>query len=457
MDMRRMIRAIALFLAAMLLLSVAGWIYYDVKFGRELKAELAALRAQGMPLTLAEAAPQPVPDDQNAAVLYQKVFDVQFREQRYDWEKGMAGLSREELDLLSHYCKDSNAQSENEVRQLLARPKVRKGLEIFRRASEMPHCVFPVNWEDGPNALFPHMGRFREATRIVATQALLSANEGHIDEAIDWFEVALRMSEHAASEPRLIAQLVSYAMQGIIFIRVTEFLSSAELPPSAANRFEKYLHQLDFNKRFTEAMIGERAMMDQTLNIMYHLPDACSVYLSLAGDDATVSTPLYFSPLCRPLHKLDRLISLEYMGKHIQFSNLLCREAKAKVESERADLDRLPAFQGVLTRAFGPMLWERSFQKRDRVVANIELCRVVLALKAYKYTHSAYPTTLGQLQETLDWKLPEDPFSGQDFVYQQVAEGFKLYSLGPDLDDDSGAPVANENYGDGDIVWECTR
>ena len=454
MDTRRMLLTIGLLLAAILLLPVAVWFYYDSKFGRQLEAKLAALKAQGMPLTLAEAAPQPVPDDQNAAVLYQKVFNVQFvREQRYDWEKGMAGLSRDELDLLSHYCKDSNIQLENEVRQLLARAEVRQALEIFRRASKRPHCVFPVNWQDGPNALFRHMGRFREATRIVATQALLSANEGHIDEAIDWFEVALRMSEHAASEPHLRAQLVSYAMQGIIFIRVREFLSSAEIAPSTASRCEGYLRQIDLNKRFTNAMVGERASMDQTLDMMYHEPDAFSEYLSFVGQDATVSTPLYFSWLCRPLHRLDRLIFLEYMDKHIQFSNLPYREAKAKVESEQADLDKLPAFQGVLTKAFGPLLWDRSFQKRDRAVANIALCRVVLALKAYKYERGVYPATLKQLQETLNWQLPEDPFSGQDFVYCCQDEGFRLYSLGPDLDDDGGTYTS---YDDGDIIWECT-
>lgn len=58
----------------MLLLPAAVWLYYDIKFGRQLEAKLAELKAQGMPLTLAEAAPQPVPDDQNAAVSYQKVF-----------------------------------------------------------------------------------------------------------------------------------------------------------------------------------------------------------------------------------------------------------------------------------------------------------------------------------------------------------------------------------------------
>ena len=95
-------------------------------------------------------------------------------------------------------------------------------------------------------------------------------------------------------------------------------------------------------------------------------------------------------------------------------------------------------------------------------MAKIGLCRIALALKAYKYEHGAYPETLDQLERTLDWELPEDPFSGEDFVYQRQAEGFKLYSIGQDLKDSGGQPrdESRPYYDpdrDFDIVWECSR
>ena len=58
-------------------LAAIPWTYFNIKWGRPLEVELAALKAQGMPLTLAEAAPEPVPDDQNAALVYNEVFQVQ--------------------------------------------------------------------------------------------------------------------------------------------------------------------------------------------------------------------------------------------------------------------------------------------------------------------------------------------------------------------------------------------
>ena len=64
----------------------------------------------------------------------------------------------------------------------------------------------------------------------------------------------------------------------------------------------------------------------------------------------------------------------------------------------------------------------------------------------------SYPATLAELQKTLDWDLPKDPFSGKDVVYQRRNDGFKLYSLWSDLDDDGGLPVQQTRYKDGDIV-----
>ena len=136
------------------------------------------------------------------------------------------------------------------------------------------------------------------------------------------------------------------------------------------------------------------------------------------------------------------------------------REGEDQLDALSLGLSRLPTYRAVVTKLLFPV-FGRANAKRDQGVARIALCRVVLALKAYNYEHGAYPETLYELQETLDWKLPEDPFSGADFVYQRQGEGFKLYSIGQDLKDSGGQPRGPIGYGykpqlDFDIVWECS-
>ncbi len=439
------------------ILPPALWVYRDVTTARQLEAELAALRAQGMPVTMVEAAPQPVPDDQNAAVLYQQVFQVQFGPGASSFGRNIGGLSDAENDVLFSYHQEANRQLTGPIRELLTRPSVQQDLEILRRASQRPHCVFPVNWEEGFSVLFPHMAKFREAMRMIALQTALTANEGDIEEAMGWCEVALRMSEHAASEPTLIPQFSAIAMQAITLKAFQRHILPARIPPAAANRFERYLRQIDMYESFTNAMIGERAMGSDGFDMAKRDPRD---FLG-ARYDMDPLLALYFSRLGRPLLRTDQLVHLDYMGEGIQVTKLPARTAEAKLTALATDLSKLPAWQGIVTKMLFP-IFAGGCEKRDQAVANIDLCRIVLTLKAYKYERGAYPPTLQQLQQTLDWQLPQDPFSGQDFVYQRQAEGFKLYSFGRDMDDDGGVSFDIEverpqGHDDHDIVWECVR
>ncbi len=453
-------------LLVLFVLVAIPWTYFNIKWGRELEAKLAELKAQGMPLTPAEAAPKPVPDSQNAAVLYQEVFKVQFPPTESIFGEGaMGGLSQDDRNVFSAYLKEPTRELESQVRKLLARPQVQQALNTLRRGSQRPYSVFPVKWEQGAAALFPHMGMFRAATYIITTRALLLADEGRVKEALDWCRVSLRMSEHAASEPTLIGQLVATAMQAITLDAVERIISEQQLEPGVANDFADYLSRINLYKSSTVAMAGEQAYgietMEQLRRGEYRRSELVRDHLDLSAraDRSYLIVQLYSSWLGRPLWKLDELALIQGYGKVVRLTAEPYVEAASEWKRLKASRDEIPRYL-VLTRKLSP-LFSGAMQKRDHAVASIGLCRVVLALKAYKYERGAYPQSLAQLQETLDWQLPEDPFSGADFVYQRQEEGFKLYSIGQDLEDDGGIapkePPQNLHRDEADIVWECSR
>jgi hypothetical protein len=72
---------------------VLGWaMVLGSVSGRRYEAELAAIRRRGEPLTLAEAAPRPVPNSQNAALLYIKAARLLPRDSR--WREDFLTLRR---------------------------------------------------------------------------------------------------------------------------------------------------------------------------------------------------------------------------------------------------------------------------------------------------------------------------------------------------------------------------
>ena len=61
-----------------------------------------------------------------------------------------------------------------------------------------------------------------------------------------------------------------------------------------------------------------------------------------------------------------------------------------------------------------------------------------------------YPTTLAELTPEAPQASRVDPFDGQPLRYKQKGGGYLLYSIGPDLKDDSGGRMTGKT---GDIAF----
>ena len=483
------LRAVFVLLIICVVAAVA-WTYFNIKLGRQLEAELARLRASGAPLTLAQAAPKPVPESENAAVLYQKVFGVRFPRDTTP-EHPLANMSTDERTLIDAYgggstppgivtdvTRDesgtvtvrqgpekppSRSEVDARVAALLEKPNVVDALAVLRKASEMPHCVFPVDWAAGPAALFPHLTEFRAAARLVCAQARLTAGQGDVDAALDWCMIALRMSEQAAVEPTLAAQLVCVAMQGTAFSAMQSILSSSTPSAQAAARLDEYLGRLDLTGGFVRGLEGERACVLGALTMRVGFDVAALAQLAAEvwpnGAKALwfrAYGRIYCSPLGAPLRKAEEIIYLKYMGEQTKTAPLPYRETKPGVEAAEWEVAKAPVYPGVIARSILPT-YAPAAAMRDKGIVQIAECRIVLALKGYKQQHRAYPANLADLQATLDRPLPLDPFSGKDFIYRTEDRGFILYSVGRDLKDDQGQAPTPETHGAGDIVWTCEQ
>lgn len=445
---------IALFVA----LPVGLYLWRDYTLGRRLEAELSALRASGAPLTWEDAAPKPVPDDQNAAVLYQQVF-------RVDFSAGGSNPTFQDFDtadqeILSRFREEPREEDAEWLREKLAEAGRTEAMGTLREASLKPHSVFAIRWDLGPSALFPHYAKMRAATRVMVQKANLAAYDGDMAEALDWHATVLRMSRHVIDEPALIADLVGIAMQSMSFRALKYLLRDYEVPRGAADELDAALADFDMQAALKHALIGSRALGLQCFDMAYENP---VTFMQQSG-----SVPTGFEALGTigrvfgPMRKADTLTYLRYMRESISLAERPARVGRVKADALTQEIESLQFWQAPLTRMLGPALFDRAGSKTDQAVANITMCRLVLALKAHRRDTGAYPASLKELQPTLGWTIPDDPFSGKPYVYRRQGDGFILYSLGTNEIDDGGMSEYEPQTGrwrgeTSDIVWGCIR
>ncbi len=426
------------------------WTYFDITLGMKLERELGAIRERGEPLTLAEAVPGMPPRDENAADVYEEAFRV-FQKWEPTPEGAVPGtrlsdLAPEMQQAVDDFISGESVDLPAEARRWLFSDEIEQRLEAIKRASRMERCVFPVNWEDGFAALFPHLAQFREAQRLVTARMMIAGREGRTGEALEWCKVGLRMSEHVGQEPTLIGLLVRVSMLEALSAGARDILDDLRLSLAEVRSLHGIIAQEDLWRHLRDAMQAERA---SGLSLLARPAD-------LSGTGHGTSSPyqealwaLYRSPAGAPWRKNDAVTLLTL---HDLFEERMERPWR-EVRDDWPQRDDYVGFRGwaaPITMVVTPV-FERITKKRDSAIARMDQFQIALALNLYRQKHGEYPPALEPLAGTMDWTIPDDIFSGEPFGYHREGNGYLLWSVGPDLGDDGGAD--SEEGDDGDIVW----
>jgi hypothetical protein len=83
------------------------------------------------------------------------------------------------------------------------------------------------------------------------------------------------------------------------------------------------------------------------------------------------------------------------------------------------------------------------FEQQRQVYA--DLANLAFALAGYRHDHGGYPKRLEQVCPEYIDELPADAFSGEELRYSREGEGYLLYSVGPNLQDDGGHNFIREH------------
>ncbi len=329
-----------------------------------------------------------------------------------------------------------------------------------------PLAVGPDNTGDAGGliaALLPHVAHLREFARALSARAMLRLGEGNVDAAWKDLMTGHQLGRLVGQGPMLIEMLVGVAIDSLIAQADVVFLSRADLDAKRAAACLRDLQSLPPLPKIADKIdLGERCVYLDSLTLIARggpRAEALGVEEEVAGllkgvKDADLSVAFWDAALKTGNRWYDRLVAALRKPTAAQRKSSVAslagelRPWQAKVgDPEKTARDIAAGRRGaeargeelanVLAALLVPSVTvAHQAEDRSRQMENNLI--VALALAAHRAEKGRYPKTLAELTPALLKSIPDDVFTDKPPVYKLEGDGYLLYSVGPDGEDDGG-------------------
>ena len=282
-------------LVCFFLTGVAGRIWWGYVAQARLDEAFERIRARGEPTRWAELAPEPVPDDQNAALLYRKLDDVPFMQVRpfgpssselsavaTQADAAQSGPERERNEQLRRFLveiagnRSAVCANADDVADVLKRG--REALLLCRQARPLNRCVWGIEcasaptYDDSADASIPY-ACLRRAAKLLSVAALQAHEDGRDDEALEYVLDMLAMGDSLDTNPVMLSHLVAIATDALATYALEEMAYDLRIGDQAGQVSPEALQAaiaelLDSTARregLARAFIGESCWFQETL------------------------------------------------------------------------------------------------------------------------------------------------------------------------------------------------
>lgn len=348
----------------------------------------------------------------------------------------------------------------------------RGALDALVEASKRPHFYSPspslLRNEDAPLVeawSSIEISRARDIARVLKLRAMLHVGEGRHSEAWQDLLAVHRWARLVGQGPFAVDQLVAVAIDGIASDGDIALLASDGISPSAAQQIQHDLRQLtspsDISRAFDD---GERIFYLDAIN-NYRQKGIGAFYTDNFNFDLDAGRPRSSTWTAELLNLVsadwntaltegnrwhDRVVAAgrlkSYAERQQQFDQLSAelQMCETQLQSPRswivaaissAKRSEMLATSAIAT--FSPA-WVAMTDTEDRANTTLALTQLAAALAVYRAENVQYPDQLAQLVPDAIGELPVDLYHAKPFLYQRDADGYLLYSTGPNSIDDGG-------------------
>ncbi len=365
--------------------------------GSRLEKRLAALKAAGEPICLADLARKPIPPEQNAVTYLLRAKD------------DMNAVVNAVYDLKSLWSNESGYEPEDMKKTketLEAYPKI---YPILLQAAACPEFNLPLDYAQGPkfidSLLNDNFVPLRNTTRYLYVKTESLIYQGNRDEAVGVVILMLQLPRLAEREPLLNNYWVTRAVENIALGCANDALQAGPISKQSRADLDKELSLHGSMEIVRHALKTERAFSLDRFN--HEIPWSLFSYHRQLGVLNAYEEYLNYS--LKPYSDWANEDDLKGATPETNFNTL-------------AELLR-PALRGTLMATYRNQAWVRAI-------------RIINALQVKAPADSDKVPTMAELG--LPDEVGVDPFNGKPMIIKKLPKGWLVYSVGKNLKDDSG-------------------
>lgn len=281
----------------------------------------------------------------------------------------------------------------------------------------------------------PYYARFRELARLLAFESEVKAAQGDAFGAVNSGIDAIRLGTDIPRGSAMIGRLVGIACESVGRKRLWPVLHrlDAEQARAASRRM---LTLAERRTPLWKSFEEEKTWNQEILRDWHRNPETFnpSDFGTEGGEASGEEGASSASPAGPWLSWMLRQAMVNY-SDYMDRSIALLRQPYP----EQGPPPEVPG--DVLTSVLAPATIPASSRDTNSRTQNLLLV-IAFALQSYKSEYGTYPKDLSALIPEHLPVLPEDPFATEGtFKYRRSGNAYRLYSVGPDGEDNGGKPI----------------
>jgi hypothetical protein len=392
-----------------------------------LRSRLAAIRAAGEPASIAELAPEPISEDENAAAIIERI-GPRLDEFSKEYGRFYDSPLGKQYDEAREEGEPATKEQLNAIRGILAKyadveQSIVEAAACEKFASRLDYSLDHTKFLEH---LLDRVQSARMATRFLAWRGEVLLADGRHEQAIENGLRALRLARLHENEPTLVAFLVAIAMRGAANDQIYDALAAGPVSPELHAALDKELVRQDDPTRFARVLRDERAISGDWIHA--HL-----------GGVPPILAHMFGWPM-----KGMQVGVLDAMAEYIQLAELPWHEVRERLGLVDEDTPLPLTGHGVLADLLIPAL-KAAYLANARSLATSRALRINNALRAFAEKSGGEASGLEEL------KLPSeaviDPYSGKPLKLKQTDDGWVVYSVMENGVDDGGDFKGLKDYG----------